>query len=633
MAYFLGLIPLVAIASAIAYRLHRPFAEAFPAAVLGVIFTLYVFGLAGLLRIGVYFVYAAGLFALAFGALTLSKQKKQTGKFCIKLAPGAVVAAAALLLIYFATRGRMLLNWDEFSHWSTVVKNMYIFDKFGSCAESTAIYKSYPPAVSLLQYYFMRLEPAFSEAALYRAKDVLTLSLLLPFFRSIRWGEWKRLLLTAFLALVLPLCDYYYFYRSIHVDGLMGLAIAYILISYYGALRRDVFAWLSVSLGTFLLCQMKSSGFLMCILILGVVMADAAMCRREDFPIKGPRPRAYPFDSWLMPVCMLLFAKISWEINLRVSGAADYWGMASQLSPGRILDTLKNMQPYQKETLERFFSALFALTDDTYAVRLSSMLWIAVPLLPACAAWLGEKDKLKQKRICRISALLMLGYAVWLFALLCSFLFVFADFEALNLDGFERYSSTFQLGCTVFICYLLLDTLELNQRSRLTAFLLILVLCTMAFFSGTDLMRATLVAPQYNRFTRSEREGYPDKPDLSMLDEKNDRVLFIGQQSKATGLDFYYIRYLETPLYVGMLDSWSFGAPYDADDDWTKDIPLADWEKQVYDSGYTHVYCFAVDDRFIADYGAAFENPADIADGALFEIVRSGGGIALSRVN
>lgn len=633
MAFLIGTIPLVAIAWAIVRRFHRSFAEAFPVAVLSVIVALYLFGLAGILRIGVYAIYLIGLIIAVSGAVLLILQKKKTGRFCIQIAPGAAFALLFLIAIYFTCRGRMLLNWDEFSHWSTVVKNMYLLDKLGSCAASTAIYKSYPPAIALLQYYFMRLEPVFSEAALYRAKDVLTLALLLPFFKNIRWGEWKRLLLTAFLVIALPLVDYYYFYQSIHVDGLMGLAIAYMLISYYGAMRRDGFAWLSVSLGAFLLSMIKSSGFGMCILILGMIMADALMCRREDFPMAGKRARAYPLAAWLMPLCMLFFAKVSWEINLRVAGAADYWNMSEALSPARILDTVKNMQPYQKETLERFFAALFALRDDTYAVRLSPLLWIAVPLVPACAAWFLEPDRLKKKRIARVSGLLMAGYAAWLAALLFSFLFVFTDFEALNLDGFERYASTYQLACTVFVCWLLLETLEQNHRGKLTASLLLLVLAEMCFFSGSDLAKATLVAPQYNRYTRTQRERYPDAPDFSMLNPKTDRVLFIGQQSEATGLDFYYQRYLSTPVYVGMIGSWSIGKPYDADDDWTAELTLTEWQDAVYASDYTALYCFAVDDAFIKTFGAAFENPADVADGALFSISRGGGKPVFARIN
>ena len=82
-----------------------------------------------------------------------------------------------------------------------------------------------------------------------------------------------------------------------------------------------------------------------------------------------------------------------------------------------------------------------------------------------------------------------------------------------------------------------------------------------------------------------------------------------------------------------MIGSWSIGAPYDGDDDWTAPFTLEAWTKAVYDSSYTHLYLFRVDDRFIGDYGAAFTDPASIRDDSLFTIQRTGNTVSFRPVD
>ncbi|MBQ2770306.1 MAG: hypothetical protein IJF41_03620 [Clostridia bacterium] len=634
MAFIIGCIPLYLLAMAISRKTHRSFAECLPLSVLGSVLLLYVFGLLGILSFGVYALCLLGFAALCFEIHCRLVQKKTTGKLCWDFTPDKALALLLIPAIAYCTRGRMITIWDEFSHWGTVVKNMYLLDQLGSAAASTAIYKSYPPAIGLLQYYFMKFSPAFSEGILFAAKDFFTLSLLLPFFREVRWKEPGRLALTFFLVLALPLVEYYYFYRSIHVDGIMGICIAYCLISYFGSLRRDSFAWVSVALGIFMLWGIKSSGLGMCILVLLIIYGDALLVRKEGLPLTNQKHRLYPLDTWLLPLVLLVFGKVSWEINLKLSGAVDYWNMSTALSPSNMLAMVKDPLPYQMETLERFFAALFALREDTYALKFSPLSWIILPMVPMAVSCLLLSDRQKKRRVSRTACFLLAGYGLWLLVLLISFLFVFADFEALNLDGFERYTSTYQLGMLIFCIWTLLETLGEAHRSKLTPGLSLVALALLMLFNGSDLMKATVVSGQYNNYSRTQRaENFPKAPDFSKLDPETDRVLFIGQQSEATGLDFYYLRYCETPVYVGMIGSWSIGAPYDGEDDWTAPFTFEEWTKAVYDSSYTHLYLFRVDDRFIGDYGAAFTDPASIRDDSLFTIQRTGNTVSFRPVD
>ncbi len=640
MAFIIGCVPLLLLGWAVSRAFSRPYERALPAAALLAVLVLYLFGLLGVLRAGVYAVYALGLFSGAYCVRGAMRDRKNGKALSVSISPAAMVALVAVPVICFVSRGRLLTIWDEFSHWGTVVKNMYLLDAFGSAPSSTAIFKAYPPSISLLQYYFMRLEPSFTEATLFRAKDFLTVSLLMPFFAGVTWKDGKRLLLLIMIVFALPLIDYYYFYRCILVDGVMGLLFLYALASYWDADGLDAFSFSSLSLGIFALALSKESGYGFAALALLILFADWVLARRgkraekaPDLPLSGKGTGLLMRFLPLLPVLALLFAVLSWKLSFRSSGAADYWNAAAALSPARVLEGLANPAPYQKDVFERFFSALFALRDDTYAVRLSPFLWIVLPVSAACLAHRAEPDEGVKKRIARLTALLLLGYALWLLALLFSYLFLFADFEALNLDGLERYSSTYQLGMFGFSVYLLVTSWRRGAGKNLISSLALLLCAELMLFSFSDLAKATLVAPQYNRYTQTQREELPDVPDFAaFLDPARDRVCLIAQQADNTGLAYYYARYMATPVYVGVVESWSVGQKRDENDDWTAAFTESEWTRALYESDYTYLYLLRVDDAFIEAFGAAFPDKAGIADGALYKIVRSGGVMTLTKV-
>ena len=615
--FIAGWLPLTAAGLLLSRYLRRDFAECMPAAMLGAILLLYLSGLGGFLEVGVYLLYALGIFCAGLDAYLLLRERKP-----LRGSAAFVAFAVCLAAVPFLCAGRRMLAWDEFSHWGTAVKNMYLLNDLPCAKASTAIYKSYPPVIGLIQYYSVHIFPAFREDVLFMAKDMFSFTLLLPFLSGVRLGDWKRLFPTLFLMLSLPLVEYFYFYRSVHVDGLMGLCFFYMLACAWRARPDDLFRWICCGLGAFALCGMKSSGIGVCVPVLAVIWIDVLLRRKEG----GARP------GWrvLIPLAAAVFLQLSWKIRLSASGAADYWNMSEALGPASFLRFFSSPLPYQRETLERFFAALFALREDTYAVRLSPFTWLMLPLLPAVGAWFASAKAETKRRIAGYGISLTAGYLFWLGVLLASYLFVFADFEALNLDGFERYSSTWQLGMEGFLLFVLLDVLAEERRSVLPAALVPLCLLTMNLFNGSDLAKATIAAPAYNAYSARQRSAFAPVPDLSGLDPQRDRVLFIGQQSEATGMDFYSLRYELTPLYVGMIGSWSLGEPYDGEDDWTEPMDAETWRSLVYASDYTHLYIYRADERFASDFGACFEDPSRIGDDTLFRIDRSGGTAAFT---
>ena len=99
-----------------------------------------------------------------------------------------------------------------------------------------------------------------------------------------------------------------------------------------------------------------------------------------------------------------------------------------------------------------------------------------------------------------------------------------------------------------------------------------------------------------------------------------------------SGLDYYVLLYNFTPVHTqpwGRM--WSLGKPYSPDDQWTANISVDEWSKKL--EGFTYVYLYSVDDRFINDYGQLFENKNDIKNKNIYRVHKIGDGVTLEIVS
>lgn len=106
--------------------------------------------------------------------------------------------------------GMKLHEWDEFSHWGTVVKAMVQTGSLGTSSQAHLSFGSYPPGMALFQYYLQRLctltkTDAFSEWHLYLAYIVAALSFLLPLIKRTGCRSLGSRTIITVIFLILPL--------------------------------------------------------------------------------------------------------------------------------------------------------------------------------------------------------------------------------------------------------------------------------------------------------------------------------------------------------------------------------------------------------------------------------------------
>ena len=143
-------------------------------------------------------------------------------------------------------------EYDEFSHWGLIVKQMFNFGNFGANAESVLQYNEYPPFIGIFQYIIVTLKNAYSEDILIMGLNILYISFIIPIFQYIKWDKsLLRLLIYIPIMLFVPIFLYADFYVNLFIDGFLGCAFAYFIFSWFLYEERNKDRNISVILRTY----------------------------------------------------------------------------------------------------------------------------------------------------------------------------------------------------------------------------------------------------------------------------------------------------------------------------------------------------------------------------------------------
>ena len=147
-------------------KLKKSIGKTFILSIMSIIFILYIFGMFFSLIWGVYFIKLLTAITFIYEIIYIKKEWKCVKKYIFN--KDNLIFTTLFIILIIIHKGRMLSSWDEFSHWGDVVKAMFTINDFSTSPKSLSMFQSYPPAMSLFQYFFMKLGNDFIEYQLSR---------------------------------------------------------------------------------------------------------------------------------------------------------------------------------------------------------------------------------------------------------------------------------------------------------------------------------------------------------------------------------------------------------------------------------------------------------------------------------
>jgi|GEM_PF-1916688 len=449
-----------------------------------------------------------------------------------------------LLMVYFTIRFQQasLEHYDDFSHWATIVKEMWMFDWLPNFNSDAILFKTYPPGSALYVYYVVRVlglsEPNLLIGQFYlMLTPVLAMTALLK--DKVKLSVGVLFALTSML-IVHPAPD------TLLVDtllALMGLAVITVIFYYRNDIKKATILSAPVMMTAILI---KNSGVLFAVFgiayLLYLLGKQRKACGKTDIYLKNRR-------TVLIGIAVVLSALVLWKAHTNY--VFPYFENKHTMSLSYFFNTFVNKNATE---LIQITSAVFNTLKD---VQRHSTMVILVYNGTLLIATLVQRFVLKRKAKGIIKTWIIVDavFVLYFISVLGMYLFSMPIYEALMLAGFDRYMNTilvFILGI-IIIGFLYdshakeigdaTDVKGKMQRQNIYAVMISILLV---------IAGSALIAFDYQWFYRSfKKEGTIPQMFVPAIEER-----------KASDYSIESYAYYITDQFPGDDDYFSFVATY-----------------------------------------------------------------------
>ena len=599
---------------------RKRFEETFPITCLGIVLILFLCGLCNQLLAGVYALLLISplFYAISLGVLL---HKRNFRSFCQHFfSPGFLlflVLYAALTLLHY---GRLASQWDEFSHWMDIVKEMFLHNDFGTHPASHSTFPSYPPGMALFQYFITKASAildgnnAFSEWRVYFAYQLMASSLVFPFFRHIHWNRAVSAVVLAGAFFLSPMVFFRQYYpHTVYIDAFVGIAAGCAFAMVYCQQEKDIATYLYLLLSMMMLVLSKDVGLLCAILLAVALMIEKRRTPRQFLALGVGCGLA------------ILLPKVLW--NTHVAQRNIIKPFSAPLDAQVLLNVLRGTDTsYRSTVLQNYFNRLWhqSLPYGCFDLPLSWPLMLlllglclfAIQLLYAKA----EPDQRKPRA--RVIMILLVQTCVFMLGMCLMYMFKFPEWEAVALQSFDRYMGT--VFVALLMAMLLMAFQLMQQKSTCWYPMGILLLAmiaillppqeTKAFITRTSVNQSIEARYLVDQFSAEVMEacGYEDK-----------RIYPIVQGSN--GYHYYLFKFTAKPCSLSSGISLSANGPLYEGDIWTVQKTADQWKQEL--ETYDYVMVYHPDDTFIETYGSLFEDPSTLGDRTLYQVDHASGSL------
>jgi hypothetical protein len=632
MTYLLVTLILLLAAFSLSYLIRSSLLISLPTSIFGITAVLYVFSLFDQLLLGFWVVLATIGLATMASAVLLIKDKELVSHLKTLLSPGLAIFLALALFSYLLTRGMQLSSWDEFSHWGTIVKATFLYDAVGPYNPVELGFRSYPPSLSLFEYFVTKLGGPWLEGNIFFAYQLIIWSLFTPFLAQLTWRNWGQLIAVVPLVFVAPLA----FFNSMNVtliDPLLGMLFGYALaIAYVGNILQWRLA-LHVGLAIFMLTLAKDAGTFMASLVVVLFIVRLLAAKRN-----APGNLSWKNFGLLasMPLLSLILSNQSWAAL--VAARVESPSFQNPIDIGALFGVPSGEGPgHWQEVISTFGFGVsnFPINSDGVLGIPQLQLIILFAILLSGFEWFVSRRMGRPFGLALIGTVTV-GAILYTYGLLVLYLFRFGAYEAVRLASYERYLSTYWAGIALFVALVSIWLVAgrvptepaegAKGKTEGAAEMAIAGAVFLSLFALSPVQKLTEFFSNphaYSSQVRSQFDPVLEKVKQAGI-SANDRIWIIAQHT--TGFEYWVLRYSLMESQVGA-GPWSIGSPADAEDVWTTAFTAAEWAQELKD--YDYVVIYRATESFAMEFGELFQAPNSIESSKVFRVASEGGSVSL----
>jgi hypothetical protein len=608
----------------------KRFEEALPITSMSIIIILFLFGLIDALKIGFYVTWIACLLAIISAVIFVTINRTWLSFVKSYFTPSFFLFTVIILVIYFLNQGRLLTSWDEFSHWGTVAKAMFLTDKISTITDRQLLFRSYPPAIALFQYFIMSIKGEWVEYVLFFSYSILSLSLFFPFFKNIQWNNCKKLFGALFVMFIPTIIFYNYFFTTILIDPIFAIFFGYCLAEAFFFESKDSFSLFRLCLGLFILPIIKDTGIFFSLIVIFVFLTNQYISlKKTKHELNNPlfsysKVRdLYTFIKYLSIIIIPAYSKMAWNANIKFHNTPQNFTINFKEVISVILSGITG---YRRNVVSSFMQALTTVPITNYQIQLSFWSWLSIVVSILALLYLSSFEIIEKKKLKTVCIIISLGCGIYALGLLIIYLTVFSEYEVVRLASYPRYMSTYFQGIVVLISLIILKiSIVKRSKNNSTKYIILISLVFLMIITPVSEINPYILRDGV-RSSIEMRSPYSQA--VSEIDAKNippnSKIWIICQNSN--GNEYWILRYELLEYYVNE-SLWSIGEPYSSEDIWTYKLSPDDWREELYN--YDFVFIYKLDDKFIDNFKDVFEAGSELKGNTLYSVIKKDHKISL----
>ncbi len=559
---------------------NKKYEEILPITVGAIVLTLFLFGIVGILNVGVYFLLVAAVILYILSGYKIIKDKTYKTLMKNLITPGAIIFIFAFVVLSLLNHGKIPDGWDEFSHWALSVKSAVTKDILSTNASSGLMFKNYPPGVTLFLYFveeisiiFSGFKVTFIEWKMYFGYQIFALSFLLPIFKNIKLKQvWSTILIAVIIALS-PMFLFPNFYDKIYIDPILavlsGVGFATILLSQ----KKDWIYFLSIFSVISMLVLAKDAGVAFAAFLFIAFVVDLLLQKDNYTKMKKCILILTSFTFLIIPLLL-------WNLSIYINEVTRIFSEDIIFSEA-INVFLGNDDTYKTEVLKNFTEAIFTgivfFGNTEFGVTYLHLLIIFCGGLYLLLHLNSKKSQFVFNPNAKyIVIILLVQTIIYILGILLAYMFKFSEYEAVGLAALSRYLN---VAYTAIWIVIILSSITLIKQINITNrnVCLFIMLCGLMFTAPWDKIYvfATRTSVRSSISTAAVFNDIVSK--INSLEIEDENIYFVAQESN--GYHFWVTTYYAFPTIID--GNWSIGEPFYDGDIWTVNKTAEQWQEEL----------------------------------------------------
>lgn len=587
----------------------------------------YLFGFIGFLNFGM----ETLVTAICISTLILLFKRSDFRTLFIKnlYSPSAVAFFLLAAVSLQKTKGWLVYQWDEFTHWGHVVKVMYRYAEFGPSTPTDYTAEEYPPGISLFQYFVMDFSPDWKEGMLYWSAHLIILSLIVSVLANCSYKFFIEVILKLCVALIASLALITDTYFTITADPILALAFGYLILIAIKTSQQG---------GRWIIIFASTAGFLTLVKPVAIYFACAAILINiiaTFFTVKFISLRKLMWSFLPATVALVTVGTVWATWGRYIARLSDPNSNNVNVSIPTGLQGFADSS-FVSEVTSKFIESIFgSVLNPASWLAMPASYWTVVCII-FFTIWAYISGKANFARNIAIGVTMLVTTFGYLVVILYSYLANFGPVEAAALASFPRYVATWYHGVFFAIVLLILSEVDfgvyakpsgLINRQRHISVLLIAFIYLNTISSLGYYVFMLRSAPNLGIDWREPL--FKTTKAIKAAKIPDGSKVYIVTQHRA-GFEYYMLRYEMVGAYFGE-KPFSIGTKKDEGDIWTDEaMDAKDWSETLRD--FDFVVLSITTESFNDEFSSLFKDGLVESD-SVYKVMKYQDGVLLVKVS